>query len=151
MNDNLYAAGSGGGIDLTFGGALNNLPEGVDKGKAFQLLVNDALANKRSEKDTAEFRGLLEYFGSPERQQRILDMTSDFQKKQIAEATNAKLLLGLPGQIAGTFARPAMIAAAGDIAAANKLMELGGDVGSMYAQGIRPMSISLPTPTQYFK
>jgi len=148
MNDDSFAAGSG--IDLTFGGALNNLPEGVDKGKAFEMFMNDALANKRSKENKAEFRELLEYFGDPERQQRILEMTSDFQKKQIAEAANAKLLLGLPGQIAGAISRPAMIAAAGDIASANKLMQLGGNVGSMYAQGIKPMPISLPTPMQYF-
>lgn len=145
MNDNSYAAGSFGGIDLTFGGALNNLPEGVDKGKAFEILMNDALANKRSKEDKAEFRGLLEYFGDPERQKQILDMTQGFQKEQMAEAAKYKALFGLPKQIMDSFTIPAAIATTGDIAAANMLAQAGSNIGQIYGQGVKPMQVNVPT------
>jgi hypothetical protein len=142
MNSNPFAAGSG--IDFTFGGALNNLPEGVDRSKAFEMLMNDALANKRSKENTAELRELLEYAGSPERQQRILDMTRDFQNKQMAEAGKYKALFGLPKQIMNAFTIPAAIAATGDIAAANTLATAGANMGSLYTK-IQPMQVGIPT------
>lgn len=143
MNGNPFAAGSG--IDLTFGGALNNLPEGVDRSKAFEMLMNDALANKRSKENTAELRELLEYANSPERQQRILEMTQGFQKEQMAEAGKYKALFGLPKQIMDSFTIPAAIAATGNIAAANMLAQAGTNIGQLYGQGIKPMQVNVPT------
>jgi hypothetical protein len=168
MNHNPFAAGSVGGInfgtamtmprltldsadtnpnaiDFTFGGALDNLPEGVDKGKAFEMLMNDALANKRSKESTSELRELLEYAGNPERQKQILDMTQGFQKEQIAEAAKYKALFGLPKQIMDSFTIPAAIAATGDIAAANMLAQAGTNIGQLYGQGVKPMQVNVPT------
>lgn len=140
-----------GGIDLTFGGALDNLPEGVDKGAAFQTLLNSALSRQDSERNTSELNDLVKYMGSPERKKEILDMTLGFQKEQMAEAGKYKALFGLPKQIMDSFTIPAAIAATGDIAAANTLAVAGGNIGRMYAQGVNAQSVNVPTTNYGFR
>ena len=59
------------GLDLTFGGALDNLPEGVDKSKVFETLLNDELAAKRKNENTGEFRELIDFASDPARRQQV--------------------------------------------------------------------------------
>jgi hypothetical protein len=139
------------GLDLTFGGALDNLPEGVDKGKVFETLLNDELAARRKNENTGEFRELIDFASDPLRRQQILDQTLGFQKEQMKEAGKYKALFGLPKQIMDSFTIPAAIAATGDIAAANRLATAGANIGQMYAQGIRPMQVSVPTTNYGFR
>jgi hypothetical protein len=130
MNVNPFAAGSGGGID--FGTALN-MPK----------LISDS-AKTDSTANVSDFQALLNVFADPERKQRILDMTRDFQNKQMAEAGKYKALFGLPKQIMNAFTIPAAIAATGDIAAANTLATAGANMGSLYTK-IQPMQVGIPT------
>ena len=139
------------GIDLTFGGVLDNLPEGVDKGAAFQTLLNNALSQQNKQQGTSEFREMISEFTNPERQKRILDMTLDFQKEQMAEAGKYKALFGLPKQIMDSFTIPAAIAATGDIAAANTLAVAGTNIGNMYAQGVKSQQVNVPTTNYNFR
>jgi hypothetical protein len=130
MNSNPFAAGSGGGVD--FGTAMT-MPK----------LISDSAATD-STANVSDFQSLLNFFSDPERQQRILDMTSDFQNKQMAEAGKYKALFGLPKQIMNAFTIPAAIAATGDIAAANTLATAGANMGSMYTK-VQPMQVGIPT------
>jgi hypothetical protein len=130
MNSNPFAAGSGGGVD--FGTAMT-MPK----------LISDSAATD-STANVSDFQSLLNFFSDPERQQRILDMTSDFQNKQMAEAGKYKALFGLPKQIMNAFTIPAAIAATGDIAAANTLATAGANMGSLYTK-IQPMQVGIPT------
>ena len=130
MNANPFAAGSGGGID--FGTALN-MPK----------LISDS-AKTDSTANVSDFQALLNVFADPERKQQILDMTRDFQNKQMAEAGKYKALFGLPKQIMNAFTIPAAIAATGDIAAANTLATAGANMGSLYTR-VQPMQVNTPT------
>ena len=130
MNANPFAAGSGGGID--FGTALN-MPK----------LISDS-AKTDSTANVSDFQALLNVFADPERKQQILDMTRDFQNKQMAEAGKYKALFGLPKQIMNAFTIPAAIAATGDIAAANTLATAGANMGSLYTR-VQPMQVGIPT------
>ena len=130
MNANPFAAGSGGGIDF---GAAMTMPK----------LISDS-AKTDSTNSGSDFQALINILSDPERQQRILDMTSDFQSKQMAEAGKYKALFGLPKQIMNAFTIPAAIAATGDIAAANTLATAGANMGSMYTK-VQPTQVGIPT------
>ena len=130
MNANPFAAGSGGGIDF---GAAMTMPK----------LISDSAAPD-STANVSDFQALINVLTDPERKQQILDMTRDFQNKQMAEAGKYKALFGLPKQIMNAFTIPAAIAATGDIAAANTLATAGANMGSMYTR-VQPMQVGIPT------
>lgn len=82
---------------------------------------------------------------SNERLREKLNIVADFQNKQIGVAGKYKALFALPKQIMNAFTIPAAIAATGQISAANTLAVAGGNIGQMYAQGVKPMQVNVPT------
>lgn len=119
----------------------STLSNGLNFGTAINMPRFD-LDDDTSSSNISDFQALLNALPG---QEETLKNTLAFQKEQMAEAGKYKALFGLPKQIMDSFTIPAAIAATGDVAAANMLATAGGNIGQMYAQGIKPMQVNVPT------
>ena len=126
-----------------FSGASFDQALGSDGGALFQDVVNKARSGSSSE--TGEFERIMDKLYDEERLQRVSDIMLNQQKQQLSEAAKYKALFQLPKTITEAMFLPEQIRAAGTIGAANILAQSGKNVGQIYAQGLKPMQVDVPT------
>ncbi len=126
-----------------FSGASFDQALGSDGGALFQDAVNKARSG--SSNQTGEFERIMEKFLDEGRLQRTSDIMLNQQKQQLAEAAKYKALFQLPAKITEAMILPNQIRAAGTIGAANILAKSGQNIGQIYAQGLKPMQVDVPT------
>jgi len=114
-------------------------------------IAEGAKGEGEKKSDVSDFQSLINLFRDPAYRKGVMQDTLAFQKEQMAEAGKYKALFGLPKQIMDSFTIPAAIAATGDIAAANTLAVAGANIGQMYAQGIKPQQVNVPTTNYNFR
>jgi len=126
-----------------FPGANFDQALGSDGGALFQDAVNKARNGSSSE--TGEFERIMDKLYDEGRLQRVSDIMLNQQKQQLSEAAKYKALFQLPEKITEAIVLPNQIRAAGTIGAANILAQSGKNVGQIYAQGLKPMQVDIPT------